>query len=246
MELLVVVAVLMVVVAIALPRLLAARKTAQQATAAAFLRNLNVAQTQHYIVRAQYSGNFLELEINYARLERELPNLREQLGIGVRPVSNHNLPTLAFLLLPALQDNAYATGGSPRPGGQDSASGGGGPGTPDAGSGSGSGGGKPAAGDEPSSGVENGGGAGGSGGGSGPGSNSSGGGSDAPDESAVRDRMVWQGYEFLLERPTPHTWRCWANPLRDDRGASYYFIDQTGTVRQEFGRPASANSNPLP
>lgn len=247
-ELLVVVAILLVILAMAVPRMMASRQSAQQVAAVALLKKLHAAQELHYIVHSQYAATFAELDGLTAGLQdfsRQPEFLRVRL-----PLRNTALPTLAFLMLPSPeQDTPFQGNGPNQPRGLDqSANGGNAPGAPPP-SGSGS---NPAAGSGAGGSSGNGAGApknspgSGSTGPSGGSGAGSGGGSSAPAGNwSKADRLTWQGYEFRLERPTPHTWRVLAMPVQDEHAGNHYFLDQSGTIRREYGRPAGAQSAPL-
>ena len=244
-ELLIVVAILLVVMAIAMPRLLAAKKSAQEASAVVFLRNLHSAQMQYYITHGSYAATFAELE-GFLAANQGLAPLR-QFAAGTSPVPIEAMPTLAFLLLPTpgLPDSqAYTSDGPKRPNETDQHAD---SGSAPIGSSPGSGNSNPARGSngESSPGADqNGGGASESDPGSGPGGSSSSRGRDGSQDGAwsKADRMTYQGYEFYLLRPTAHTWNCLAMPVRDERNGHHYFADQSGAIRREYGRPASAQS----
>jgi type II secretory pathway pseudopilin PulG len=249
-ELLIVVAILLVVLAIALPRLMAARQTAQEASAVVFLRNLHAAQEQYYIVHRTYAATFAELEGYLASNGGALAPQRA-FPEGLTPLRNNTMPTLAFLLLPAAampDQSAYASNGPKRPQGNDEQSGGGGTGLgdPAAGGGSnppgkGNGDSGPGGGQDPGSGSDDGANPnqqGGSPSGAKPGGSQGG-------EWAKADRITYQGYEFYLLRPNAHSWNCLAMPVRNEQGGHHYFADQTGTIRREFGKPAGAQSPAL-
>jgi type II secretory pathway pseudopilin PulG len=249
-ELLIVVAILLVILAIALPRLVAARATAQEASAVVFLRNLHAAQEQYYIVHGTYAATFAELE-GYLASNGGALAPPQVFPVGLSPLRNSTMPTLAFLLLPApdvADGSAYSGNGPKRPEGEDEKSGGGGAGS---GAPAGGGGSNP-----PGKGNDD----RGSGGGQNPGSGS-GNDSNAPEQGgspsggkpdgskggvwSKADRITYQGYEFYLLRPNAHSWNCLAMPARNEHSGHHYFADQTGTIRREFGKPASAQSPAL-
>ncbi len=249
-EMLIVVSILLVILAIALPRLMAARQSAQQASAVVFLRNLHAAQEQYHFVNGTYAGTFAELEGYLAANGGGLAT-QPAFPVGLTPLRNSTMPTLAFLLLPtaAMPDqSSYASNGPKRPEGEDENSGGGGAGS---GAPAGGGGSNP-----PGKGTND----SGPGAGQGPGSGS-GDGSNPPEQGgspsggkpggsqggvwSKADRITYQGYEFYLLRLNAHSWNCLAMPVRNEHSGHHYFADQTGTIRREFGRPASAQSPAL-
>lgn len=242
-----VLAILLVILAIALPRLMAARTSAQEASAVVFLRSLHAAQEQYYIAHGNYAATFAELEGYLASNGGALAPLHA-FSAGLTPQRNSTMPMLAFLLLPApgmADESAYTGNGPKRPQGEDEQSGGGGTGLgdPAAGGGSnppgkGNGDSGPGDGQGPGSGSDNGSDPsqqGGSPSGASPGGSQGG-------EWAKADRITYQGYEFYLLRPNAHSWNCLAMPVRNERSGHHYFADQTGTIRREFGKPASAQS----
>jgi len=245
-ELLVVVAILLVILAMAVPRMMASRQSAQQVAAVALLKKLHAAQELHYIVHGQYAATFAELDSFTADL-RHMPAQPEFLRVSLPPQGTI-LPTMAFLLLPSPApgaDQSYAGSSPNRPKGEDkSDSGGSAPMANPSSSGSSnptSGGSGGNSGSDPSQGSSE------------DSSSSSGGGSAASDgagsgpsgSGAQVDRLTWQGYEFRLERPSAHEWRCFATPLQREASSNHYYADQTGAIRREFGRAASSSSAPL-
>jgi type II secretory pathway pseudopilin PulG len=244
-ELLLVVAILLVILAIALPRLVAARQSAQQVSAVVFLRNLHAAQEQFSMVHGQYAARFADLE-GFQVSNGSTLAPPQQFPVGLCPLRNDTMPTLAFLLLPAPEisgETAYSGNGPQRPSGTEQHSSGG---VGQLGEPAGAGNFNPPSGGE---------------GGSNPDAhqNSRGPGGDTAQEQggstsgegaggsqgeawSQSDRMTYRGYEFYLVRPTAHTWNCLAKPMRDERNSYHYFADQTGAIRREFGRQASAQS----
>lgn len=244
-ELLLVVPILLTILAIALPRVVAARRTAQQASAVTFLRNLQAAQTQFYFARGHYAGTFAELQGFLAAEGGQLVPP----GLQPEPIGSGIMPMLAFLLLPAPappDEPAFSSNGSSRPTGTGRESSGGGAPLGDAPS---SGSSNPAPGNSDGTGPV---------GNRGPGSGSeedsvghgdpgsgSGSGETHGGNRTKADRLTWQSYEFYLLRPTPHSWNCLAMPVRDEQASYHYFADQTGAIRRELGRPAGAKSPAL-
>lgn len=163
-ELMVVVAIIMVLAAIAVPNFLTVRQRAYEASAAGMLRVLNGAQEQYRISYGEYADHF-----------------------------------------EVLTEFAQAAGGGSPPG-----KGGGGPGKGKGGAPGKGGGGPP-------------------GGGGGGGSNVA----------------VHLSYIFRLNRPAPDQWNCTAEPVRDRGSAKYFYIDHTGLIRYEAGRPATNSSPPF-
>lgn len=244
-ELLIVVAILLVVLAIALPRLMAARQSAQQAAAVVFLRNLHAAQEQYRMVNGNYAGTFAELDGFLAAHSRNADGHR-QLPARTPALQSNAMPALAFLLLPAMSlpdEPTYSSDGPPRTKGTDEHKPGAGAARGEAPSGS-----HPNPAGKNSGGNDPGGERGESSDDSGAGHSQSGvssgrnaGESESADWSKA-DRITYQGYEFQLLRPTAHSWRCMATPVRDPQSAHHYFADQSGAIRREFGRAAGAQS----
>jgi type II secretory pathway pseudopilin PulG len=245
-ELLIVVAILLVVLAIALPRLMAARQSAQEAAAVMFLRNLHAAQEQYRFANGNYAGAFAELDSFLAAHSRDAGGHRP-LPARMPALQSETMPALAFLLLPAMSlpdEPAYASDGPARPKGTDEHKSGAGTPRGEAPRGSNanppgknSDGNDPGAGERGERGDD--GGAGHPPGGASPGDSA--GESQGADWSKA-DRITYQGYEFHLLRLTAHTWRCLATPVRDRQNTHHYFADQGGAIRREFGRPAGAQS----
>lgn len=244
-ELLIVVAILLVVLAMALPRLMAARQSAQQAAAVVFLRNLHAAQEQFRIVNGNYAGTFAELDGFLA--DSRNANGRRLLPAASPVLHGDALPALAFLLLPAMSlpdEPAYSSDGPQRPKGSNEHRPGAGTPRGDAPRGSnpnppgknrdgddGGADGRGESNDEGADGHPQ----------SSSSSSHSAGGSEGADWSKA-DRITYQGYEFHLLRLTAHTWRCLATPVGHPQNAHHYFADQGGTIRREFGRPAGPQS----
>jgi len=244
-ELLVVVAIILVILAMAVPRMMASRQSAQQVAAVALLKKLHAAQELHYIVHGQYAATFAELDSFTADL-RHMPAQPEFLRNWVP--HGTVLPAMAFLLLPSPApgaDQSYAGSSPNRPKGQDeSDAGGSAPKADSASSGSPnppSGGTGAPSGSNPSPGSPE--------DSSSDGSSRSGAGEDlgsAPSGSGAQvERITWQGYEFRLERVSMHQWRCFAAPVQREASSNHYYADQSGTIRREFGRAANSGSAPL-
>jgi hypothetical protein len=53
-----------------------------------------------------------------------------------------------------------------------------------------------------------------------------------------------EGYKFLLI-PSPDAVSYTLSATPSDPAARHFFTDNTGTIRMEAGKPASASSNPL-
>jgi hypothetical protein len=52
-------------------------------------------------------------------------------------------------------------------------------------------------------------------------------------------------FVFELQRPTPTSFTITVEPIRDRGFSRFFFMDQSGVVRSEIGRPASATSPAL-
>ncbi len=282
-ELMIVIAIMLLLAALAMPRLLDAQKKAYETGTVSFLRTLQSDQESYRLANGAYSDNFTDLGL--AALEPgpledffaphvASPILAEQFHVGVRPA-----PLLA-VIFPASGLFSLTTGlpeeqtpqetpppkkrfGSKRqtqtgpassapvtpsvPGGTpvapkrpprggigESTSG-----APPAGTGT------PSGGFPPSSG-----GTGGTGTGAGTGATGApqgSGGSSAPfaptPATATKTNIVLNhNYIFRLRRPTLTTWSCSVAPIRDRGESKFFFIDQTGVIRSELGKPASETS----
>lgn len=60
--------------------------------------------------------------------------------------------------------------------------------------------------------------------------------------SAKSNLVLKHNYVFTLNRPTPTTWSCAVAPVRDRGNSHFFYVDQTGIVRTDLGRPANATS----
>jgi prepilin-type N-terminal cleavage/methylation domain-containing protein len=95
------------------------------------------------------------------------------------------------------------------------------------------------------SGATSGGGTSGTGGATGglPGGQTGGtGGSGSGSNSQKSNVVVKSNSIFTLMRPTPTSWWCSVEPVRNRADSRFFFIDQTGTIRFELGRPATQSS----
>jgi prepilin-type N-terminal cleavage/methylation domain-containing protein len=52
-------------------------------------------------------------------------------------------------------------------------------------------------------------------------------------------------YIFTMELLSTEAFRCTAEPVSDRISSNFFYMDQTGTIRREFGKPATAESKPL-
>lgn len=60
----------------------------------------------------------------------------------------------------------------------------------------------------------------------------------------AEDVVVYSSYIFRLGRPAPDQWWCTAEPVRGRARNKYFFLNETGTLRMELGKPANAASPP--
>jgi prepilin-type N-terminal cleavage/methylation domain-containing protein len=270
-ELMVVIAIMLLLAAIALPRLLDAQMRAYEASAVSFLKILQSNQEAYRLAHGSYADNFTDLDLNALGpagpgglfAPDELPQLAA-LFSGIGPFSVYAAQTSQQPpdKTPPPQAGDPGFGGKQPPKKRGPAGGTlGGPGSGGTGSG-GSGG----AGKGRSSGT---GGSGrprkGAGGGSSLGGTPSGGGtgSAAPAESTApqtgggsggslspspapaqksNNVVLKHNYIFTLLRPTLTTWTCTVAPIRDRGNSKFFYFDQTGVMRVELGKVASVSS----
>jgi len=62
--------------------------------------------------------------------------------------------------------------------------------------------------------------------------------------AAGEDVVVYSSYIFRLGRPAPDQWWCTAEPVRERARNKYFFLNETGTLRMEMGKLATATSPP--
>lgn len=274
-ELMIVIAIMLLLAALAMPRLLDAQRKAYETAAVSFLRTLQTDQESYRLAHGNYADNFIDLGLaarepgpldDFFAPQAPSPTLAEQVGGGVRPA-----PLLAvilpvsgfFSLTTGLQEQQtqqqtpppkkkFGTKHAPVPTqvGPDSV-----PTPPTVPSGSSkrpSRGGKstsgaqPAGTGTPSGGFPPSGGTGGTGAGAtGPRPGRGGAGSPfspGPAQASKTYILIKHNYIFTLLRPTLTTWTCSVAPVRDRGDSKFFFIDQTGVIRAELGKPASATS----
>lgn len=54
---------------------------------------------------------------------------------------------------------------------------------------------------------------------------------------------TWRGYAFALHAsPDGQSYCAWAHPLSPDDGDRWFFLDFTGRIHYEVGRPVDASS----
>ncbi len=254
-ELLVVVAIMMLLAALAMPRFLDAQKAAYEAGVVSLLRTLQSDQESYRLANGTYADNFSDLGLaaNVAPLPAD-------------PFAPDSPPRLADLFSRVGAFRVYAaqsdqqppeqTGGRPKKKTEKVIGGprgpaGIGPGGPAGGSGGASGGGNPlakrpgrggAGAGFPAGGGTPGGATGGQSGGA---SSGAGPGGFAPPLGGPVTKsnlLIKHNYIFTLRRPTATTWLCTVAPVRDRVNSKFFFMDQSGVIRRELGKPASARS----
>lgn len=283
-ELLMVVAIILLLAAIAVPRYLTAQQKAYEASAVSFLRTLQTEQEAYRLATGSYASNFQQLGL-YARGPQQppIPFAEQEMFARAIPVraAGPNAP-VAMLLTPVLllTPEAGATeiqepdrdqpGKTKRP--KSKGGSGGGLGTPDMpGGGSrpgkgparGSSGGGDAGDRPPKSGVrpfpnpsqdqppappkappkappQGGGAPPSSGGGTPPSSTQPGSGPSKPLNVVVKHNFV-----FTLNRTSPTSYDCQVAPIRDRGFSRFFYMDQSGIIRTELGKPAGPNSPAL-
>jgi type II secretory pathway pseudopilin PulG len=57
--------------------------------------------------------------------------------------------------------------------------------------------------------------------------------------------LVKHNYVFTISRPTPTTWSCIAEPVRDRPDSKFFFLDDTLLMRVEIGNFAGTTSPQL-
>lgn len=273
-ELMVVMAIMLLLAAMALPRFLDAQMKAYEASAVSFLKVLQTNQESYRLAHGSYADNFTDLELNalgpadpgglFAPSESpQLAALISSLGpFSVYAAQESQQPPAKT---PPPQTGDRPFGGTQPPKKRGSSGGAlGGP----AGGGTGGGDrGGPAKGGSAGAGAGSRrprkGGAGGatqggtpSGGGTGstaPGGSTApqtGGGTSVtltptPAPAQKRNVVMKHNYIFTLLRPTLTTWACTVAPVRDRGNAKFFYFDQTGVMRAELGKVASVSSPQL-
>jgi prepilin-type N-terminal cleavage/methylation domain-containing protein len=259
-EMMIVLAIMLLLAALAMPRFLEAQKSAYEAGVVSFLRTLQTDQESYRLANGVYADNFTDLGLT----ARSTP--------GDDPLATDS-PALAKLFRDAGAFHVYAAPPEVRPptsqiqtGNQDfgghppkkkhdkqiggpRGTGTGGPADGPVGQGQGGQGGSGGPPGGPpkqgqGGGTPGGGGAGGAGGGVGaPGKGGRGGpGGSLAGPGATSNLLTKHNYIFRLQRPTPTTWTCTASPVRDRGNSKFFFVDQSGIARSEMGKPASATS----
>ena len=271
-ELMVVIAIMLLLAAIALPRLLDAQKKAYEAGVVSFLRVLQTNQESYRLANGSYSDNFTDLGLvalaPAAPRDLFVPDELSQLAalfpqIGPSSVYAAQAPQQPPAKTPPPPDTGdQGFGGKnppKRPRKSDNTLG-----PPNLGPGGSSGGpgkGGSAAGQgfgRPRRGAGSGASVGGTplGGGTGApvpggsGAPQAGGGSGgsfspSPTSAPTTNVVLKHNYIFTLRRPTLTTWSCTVAPVRDRGNSKFFYLDQTGVMRVELGKFAGSTSPQL-
>jgi len=271
-ELMLVLAIILILTVLAIPEFLKVQQKAYEANAVSFLRTLQSRQESYRLANGFYADNFDDLELYVAAVpEQRIPIAPEGLPLAMLtgPVmpyfpaseSVQQAPPQAppgqqaqfggvdekkkkkkqgDRFIPPTPAGGGGSGPAGKPSGRGSDLGGLGP--------RGSGGSSSSVG----SGIGTSSGGGGSGapsgsrpGAQGGGSGSGGLGSSSESTALKRSFMLKHNYAFTLRRPTPSSWWCAVEPIRERGVSRFFFVDQDGTVRSELGRPATRNSPPM-
>jgi type II secretory pathway pseudopilin PulG len=241
-ELLVVLTILLVIAALAIPNYLSAMQRAREAGAIGFLRQVQTAQETYRIANHEYADTFAKLK----------PYFATQTAVSAFP-SNHPSGVLfAFAMpdpSPGIVQGQGQGGTPPGQGGTPPGQGGTPPGqggTPPGQGGTppGQGGTPPGQGGAPPGGVGTtpGGGTAPGGGtnGSTPGGNSPGG--TTPGGAAHTDSMVQSLYIYRLSRPSTLQWQCTVEPVRDRTFGRFFYSDNSNIIRYAVGAIPTASS----
>ncbi len=268
-ELMVVIAIMLLLAAMALPRLLDAQMRAYEASAVSFLKILQTNQEAYRLAHGSYADNFVDLELNALGpavpgnffAPDELPQLAALLsGFGPFRVYAAQSTQQPPEKTPPPQTGDEGFGGKQPPKKRGSA--GGALGGPTGGGTGGEGRGGPAKGRSAGAGSRRprrgaGGGAslggtpaeGGTGGAVPGGSTEpqTGGGSGGslsptPAPTPKNNVVLKHNYIFTLLRPTLTTWTCTVAPVRNRGNSRFFYFDQTGVMRVEMGEFASVTS----
>lgn len=268
-ELMVVIAIMLLLAAMALPRLLDAQMRAYEASAVSFLKILQTNQESYRLAHGSYADNFVDLELN--ALGPAVPEdffapgesprwaaLFSQLGpFSVYAAQTPQQPPAKTP--PPPDDQTFggkqppkkrgASGGAlGAPAGGGTGGTGRGSGGPAKSGGAGTGTRRPrrGAGGGSTLGGTPGGGTGGGvpGGTTAPQTGGGSGGSLSPTPATPpkSNVVLKHNYIFTLLRPTLTTWTCTVAPVRDRGNSKFFYIDQTGVMRVELGKFASVNS----
>jgi prepilin-type N-terminal cleavage/methylation domain-containing protein len=271
-ELMLVMSIMLLLAAIAIPRLLDAQKKAYEAGVVTFLRTLQSTQESYRLANGSYADNFTDLNIlafappapgeprgqeDWARL---IEPLAQFASTSVYAAQGSQQPPAKTPPPDTGQQGSFGSkatrstrksggaGGAPNVGGSGS-TGGAAPGGAGAG---GPGVGRPRKG--AGSGASLGGGTplgGGSGapapsGSTAPQTGGSGGSFSPSSGPGTKSNVLLKhNYIFRLQRPTPTTWTCTAAPVRDRGQSKFFFFDQSGVIRVELGKFAGSTSPQL-
>jgi prepilin-type N-terminal cleavage/methylation domain-containing protein len=266
-ELMVVMAIMLLLVAIAVPRFLDAQMRAYEASAVSFLKILQSNQEAYRLAHGSYADNFTDLDLNALGpavpgglfAPEELPQLATLFSrIGPFSVYAAQASQQPPAQTPPPQTGDQTFGGKQPPKKRGPSGGAlGGPGVGGTGSGgsggagkggsSGPGFGRPRrrAGGGSTPGGTPGGGGTGSGAPAGSTAPQTGGGSGVsltPSPAPKSNVVLKHNYIFTLLRPTLTTWTCTVAPVRNRGNARYFYFDQTGVMRVEMGKFASVTS----
>lgn len=220
-ELLVVIGILLTISAIAIPSYMSAIQRAHEASAVAFLRQVQAAQETFRMANHEYAESFAKLA--------------PYLSAGAFPPQMHfgTSPDVLFAFsLPPQSEKGQGQGPGGTPPGQGGTPPGQG-GTPPGQGGTppGQGGTPPGQGGTPP----------GHGGSPAGGGGSLSGGAGA----ATADSLVRSMYIFRLTRTQPLQWQCIAEPVRDRTENKFFYTDSSNVVRYAIGAMPSASSQQL-
>lgn len=273
-ELMVVMAIMLLLAAMALPRFLDAQMKAYEASAVSFLKVLQTNQESYRLAHGSYADNFTDLELNALgpAIPGDLfaPGESPQLAALISSLGPFSVYAAQASQQPPAKTPPPQTGDQPFGGAQPPkkrGSAGGALGGPPGGGAGGGGRGGPAKGGSAGAGAGLGRPRKGAGGGATQGGTPSGGGtgSTAPGGSTApqtgggtsvtltptpaptqkRNVVMKHNYIFTLLRPTLTTWACTVAPVRDRGNAKFFYFDQTGVMRAELGKVASVSSPQL-
>ena len=216
-ELLVVLTILLVIAAIAIPSYLSAMQRAREAGAVGFLRQVQTAQETYRIANHEYADTFAKLK----------PYLATQAALPALPADSPSGMLFAFASpdpSPGLpQGQGKGQGGTP-PGQGGTPPGQGGTPPGQGGTPPGQGGTPPGQGGTPPG-----------QGGTPPGGTTSGG-------TTYSDSMVQSLFIYRLSRPTTLQWQCVVEPLRDRTIGRFFYTDNSNVIRFAVGAIPTASS----
>lgn len=216
-ELLVVLTILLVIAAIAIPSYLSAMQRAREAGAVGFLRQVQTAQETYRIANHEYADTFAKLK-PYLSTQAALPGLPADSPSGMlfacaSPDPSPGLP----------QGQGKGQGGTP-PGQGGTPPGQGGTPPGQGGTPPGQGGTPPGQGGTPPG-----------QGGTPPGGTTSGG-------TTYSDSIVQSLFIYRLSRPTTLQWQCVVEPLRDRTIGRFFYTDNSNVIRFAVGVIPTASS----